>query len=288
MTEKETEWIRKPDPKDIRPSVVSFLDILGYKRIIEDGERSVRLFNAVADIVDDVHRKVSIFSPKEENPASIAYRVFSDNVTVSCGYNPVPRNQAECLENVTAISLVILFQAELQMRLLTEHSFLVTGGIVLGDYFRNDRFVFGKGLVDAYELQNKAKTPRTLVDERVVDAYVDSANKAGLAMDGNFLGRMFMKDDNDGRTYVHYLYAGESLENFLSGKRLGTDELVKRSHILLDKQRSGILKAIEENRGDIASNEGIAAKYEWAIGYHNDVVEMSGFGERIEPSAMYE
>lgn len=281
----QTVTERRPSTQDIRPSVVSFLDILGYKRIIEDRERYARLFDAVADIVDDVHRKVGIFSPDEKNPASIAYRVFSDNVTVSCGYNPVPRNRAECKENVTAISLVILIQAELQMRLLTEHSFLVTGGIALGDYFRNDRFVFGKGLVDAYDLQNKAKAPRTLVDERVVDVYVDSAKKAGLPVDANLLGRMFMKDE-DGRTYVHYLYAGEFLEGFLSGRRLGKDELIERGRALLDRHRSGIIRAIEENRGDIESNEGIAAKYGWVVGYHNDVVEMSGFGQPIDPSVL--
>ena len=277
----------RPGTQDIRPSIVSFLDILGYRRIMEDREGSVRLFNAVADIVDDVHGKVGIFSPEGENPASIAYRLFSDNVTVSCGYNPRLRNPAECWENATAIALVIHIQAELQMRLLTEHSLLVTGGIALGDYFRNDRFVFGKGLVEAYELQTEAKAPRTLVDERVVDVYVDSARKAGLPVDANILGRMFMKDD-DGRTYVHYLYAGEFLEGFLSGRSLGKDELLERGRALLDKHRSGILRAVEENRGDIGSNEGIAAKYQWAIKYHNDVVGMSGFGERIDPSVLYE
>lgn len=246
----DTEIGNKADPRDIRPNVVSFVDILGYKRIVEDGQRSTRLFNAIADTVDNAHKRVKTLPPILVNPASISYRAFSDNIVVSCGYNPEPKNKAECSWNAQAITLVLLIQAELQMKLLTEYSFLATGGVAFGDYFRNDRFVFGKGLVNAYELQKKAGVPRILVADDVITKYIEWARKAGYHVTEENLGHMFIEDE-DGKTYIHYLYAGESFDNMMSDQRFGSTEFTKDSRALLDKHGSSLIKAIEENLGDI-------------------------------------
>ena len=65
-----------------------------------------------------------------------------------------------------------MIQAVVQTDLLSKHGLLSRGGITLGDYYRDENIVFGSGLVDAYILENNAETPRMLVDEKVIDAYV--------------------------------------------------------------------------------------------------------------------
>lgn len=84
---ESNEEIKRPDPANIRPSVVSFLDILGFSNIVKDPERSLELFEAVSDATNDARAMVSTVT-KRQTPVSLSFRVFSDNIIVSCGYNP--------------------------------------------------------------------------------------------------------------------------------------------------------------------------------------------------------
>ncbi len=276
MTGKELEWIGRPDPKDIRPSVVSFLDVLGYKEIVKDKRRSLELFEAIADAINETEKKVAQIAPDQKSPASLACRFFSDNIVVSCGYNPAPKNRKEWYDNSVSISAVLMVQAAVQTRLLCRYGILSRGGTVLGDYYRGDKFVFGLGLSEAYELEESAKTPRIVAEDRVVDEYVESAMKAGLPLNENILGQLF-REDWDKKTYVHYLYAGGMIEGILSGRVPYRDDVE-----LLESHRWSILKAIRNNRDSISTSRSVAAKYVWAALYHNDVVVTSGFGRTID------
>lgn len=271
--------INRPNLDDIKPSVVSYLDILGYKDIIRDMEGAVQLFNAILDVVERTKEMVSRLTSNTQIPGSLSCKFFSDNAIISCGYNPEPKSQKECYDNTISISLVLMIQAVVQTDLLSKHGLLSRGGITLGDYYRDENIVFGSGLVDAYILENNAETPRMLVDEKVIDAYVRFAKGAKLPVDSVVLGRVFMKD-YDKKTYIHYLNAGSVLMAILSEGSNSNDCEI------LEEHRAGILRAIRANMKLIQSNRKIMRKYVWAIAYHNDVVELSGFGEKIDYSEL--
>ncbi len=223
---------------------------------------------------------------KRQTPFSLSFRVYSDNITVSCGYNPGAEDPERCWQNAVAISEVLMIQAAIQSDLLCKHGILSRGGTVLGDYYRNEEFVFGRALVDAYNLEEAADTPRMVVDEKVVETYAQSAVRAGLIPKGDdinrILGNLFMRD-SDLETYVHYLNASSILENILS-----QGKTPRNGPSLLDEHRRGLMKAIADNKKSILKDRKLRRKYAWAVRYHNDVVGMSGFGEPIDLSILYE
>ena len=279
---ESNEEINRPDPADIGPSVVSFLDILGFSNIIRDQERSLELFEAVSDAVEKTRAMIKNLTSERQTPFSLTFRVFSDNIIVSCGYNPGAEDPERCWQNTVAITSVLMVQAVLQTDLLCNHGILSRGGTVLGDYFRNDDFVFGRALVDAYNLEETADTPRMVVDEKVVETYSESATRAQLPISDAILGHLFMRD-SDLETYVHYLNASSILENILS-----QGKTPRNGPSLLDEHRRGLMKAIADNKKSILEDRKLRRKYAWAVRYHNDVVEMSKFGEPIDLSILYE
>lgn len=179
-----------------------------------------------------------------------------------------------------------MIQAAIQTKLLCKHGILSRGGTVLGDYFRNEDFVFGPSIVDAYNLEQLADTPRMVVDEKVIKTYMQSAVDAGLVSNekamSEMMGNLLMMD-SDSETYVHYLNAGSFLMTVLSGEKN-----VQDGASLLEAHRIGLMKAITDNKKDILKDRKLRRKYAWAIKYHNDVVDMSGFGNRISLSELYE
>lgn len=64
--------INRPNLDDIKPSVVSYLDILGYKDIIRDMEGAVQLFNAILDVVERTKEMVSRLTSNTQIPGSLS------------------------------------------------------------------------------------------------------------------------------------------------------------------------------------------------------------------------
>lgn len=159
--------------------IVSLLDILGYKESIQDDESASNLFNAVSDAVYTAKQDVERFIEKDRisngergwktTIQKLRCRAFSDNIVVSCELKTEPRNEFDNWANAVAIGTVLMIQAHIQTKLLIDHGYLSRGGTVIGNYYINPKFVFGKALVDAYELEQIAKYPRNLVDGKVVD-----------------------------------------------------------------------------------------------------------------------
>lgn len=278
-------YYRKPSIQDIEPCVVSTLDILGYKEMVKDRNKATLMLDAVADAMDDVNKKIRRMTPRG-NPARISYRTFSDNIIVSCGYNPYPQTDEELWRNTVPMATVMSIQAEIQTRLVIDHGVLSRGGVTLGGFYQDRKFVFGPALVDAYELEQKAGFPRILVSDILAKEF----RKSVQACDGpdredtiaRTLDTFFFVDPLN-KTYIHYLRAGTVIENFLArnpSKCLAAD--------LIEGHRKGLLRAIEENRLELHTGPGIWGKYAWAVGYHNEVVKITGVGERIDPSILYE
>ena len=94
-------------------SVVSFLDILGYKEIISDSERADELFVAVSSAINTTYKDIEGFIQKDRENRdargrdsiiqTLKYRAFSDNIVVSCELYSEPKDQFEYWENAVAM-----------------------------------------------------------------------------------------------------------------------------------------------------------------------------------------
>lgn len=114
----------------------------------------------------------------------IKTKIFSDNIIMA-----IPLDSSDDTNN---LNLLIAFVSVSQNYANVLYSWLVRGGIAVGNLFIDDIFVWGTGLLRAYELESQvAFYPRVVVDENVVTLFPDS-----------FVG--FCRD-TDGKYFTNFL-----------------------------------------------------------------------------------
>ena len=159
-----------------KKSIVAFLDILGFKRIIgqSDFENVFQIFQSI--ITGDkanlaLYRAVPLYENESEIPPdeAILYRyndaleaaqidIMSDSIVVS-----TPAINPEALAVVIDICSVIQ-----EMLLELENPILLRGAISVADFYSDGRLIFGKALVDAYLAQEQyAVYPRIIISNEV-------------------------------------------------------------------------------------------------------------------------
>jgi hypothetical protein len=130
----------------------AFVDILGFRQLIESLAKDPEAVGALRDVLRRVHSPASPSAREVVRAQSI-----SDAVALSA---------AVTAEGLYAMLRVLTF---LSIDLLCQ-GFLVRGAIVRGPLFHDDAMVFGKALVDAYHLESEiVRFPRIMVAREVRD-----------------------------------------------------------------------------------------------------------------------
>lgn len=174
-------------------SYVAFLDILGFKNIINNYafEEILMIFKKIKQAKDDV--KWAIYRACEEGDISLVnynnalsdskITIMSDSIIVS-----TPCMYKESLSATIDICWFIQY-------LLYEFKepILLRGAISKGTMYQNEEITFGKGMVDAYLMQeNFSIYPRIILKQELLDDFVDISlkwdkkSKLVLAEDGYF------------------------------------------------------------------------------------------------------
>lgn len=273
--------------------VVSFLDILGYSKIVskQDPEKTRELYTAVKEAVKNAEESCRTLREKalknygDEKSIianTLGFRVYSDNITVYCGLHPESDDGFCNVENAVAIGSVLMIQARVQTMLLSEHHLLSNGGTAIGPFSVDDNFLFGKALVDAYVLGNTAGTPRMLVTREVKETLLESARKAGYTFTEADHDTLFPRDF-DGELYVRYLVAKTRIEKLLS-----QDGAMPPSEPILRGHYGGVCAAIEANKEDIHKDRNIRRKYVWVADYNNREVGESRPDMLIDMRELYD
>ncbi len=232
-----------------RPSVVTFLDILGFREIVRD--RSASEVRAIIDVVRRFGTPDPDIDAAPEGFETTASVAFSDSIVRVRAYDTDYPSGALFHE---VISLVHL-QAE-----LIAHDVLVRGGVTVGNAYVQDDIAFGPAFNRAYELESKvANSPRIVLGPEVFQALRNDerlwAEHHDLA-DEVYYQRRMLKRGDDGLWYVDYLYAAyEEVDEPESYPEL------------LDSHRAMIVS----RAAAAAANPGVLQKYLWLAGYHNDV-----------------
>jgi len=126
--------------------IVAFVDILGFKSIINRLEEEPELFDIVRNILDSISKKVKEISSAEMT-------AFSDNIVISSNKN----KEYQVLIRARDFSLLLL-----------QNGFLCRGGVAIGPTYHKGNIVFGKGFVNAYQIEQKiAKYPRIVVSNEI-------------------------------------------------------------------------------------------------------------------------
>ena len=174
-------------------SYVAFLDILGFKNIINNYsfEEILMIFKKIKQAKDDV--KWAIYRACDEDDISLVnynkalsdskITIMSDSIIVS-----TPCMYKESLSATIDICWFILY-----LLYEFEEPILLRGAISKGTMYQNEEITFGKGMVDAYLMQeNFSIYPRIILKQELLDNFEDISlkwdekSKLILAEDGYY------------------------------------------------------------------------------------------------------
>ncbi|MBC8536283.1 hypothetical protein [Feifania hominis] len=235
---------------------VAFLDILGFRGLVNDPSRHVffaGFFAAINKFCDMDLRGIHL--------TDLAVTSISDSIVIS-----VPRRRSSCFHKLTSVVKVLTSMA-------LKEGILLRGAIAEGELYHRDNIVFGPALVEAYELQeNCAIYPRCIVRPEVL--------ASGLA---TYRGKWVQfeyedfRKDADGFYYVDYLPG--------TFKMCGARGDILRSHDSGDGL-CGIEDVRELIAGANPSGDRVRAKYEWLRSYYNDTVSELGEKQKCDFSKL--
>jgi hypothetical protein len=173
---------------DTESRIVVFMDILGFKKIIDEYESNVEsnvlkklhdtLIIAIDKSIEIIHRSGENSDIKD----FLEYRMFSDCICISLPYIDFGRDFHIQFQSIS----IIVKNYQL---IMMQEGFYVRGAISMGSYYSDRNMIFSGGLVNAYSLEQKAVNPIVVVDDKVLKrlerAYTE--NSGGLSMDNSLM-----------------------------------------------------------------------------------------------------
>lgn len=238
--------------------VVAFIDILGFKSHIEESEmdpdyyvKIKRALNYIASLKAD---NDSGYLAEKEIGKEVT--VFSDSIVISYPMS---------LEG--AVFYLLMDVIHVQIDLLA-HGILIRGGVTIGNLSHNDNIVFGKAMIEAYNLENEqAIFPRVLIAPDVLErGAVNGVNEYSEEL--KYLKGIVSTDKKDEKLFVEYLGQYQEVNS--------NDEYIT----LMKRSRNVIKRGIAN-----APNVQVKDKYIWLRDYYIDVV--SGFIEPYRSDLQY-
>lgn len=239
--------------KQYEKYVVAFLDILGFKKLINDKDFSdifvIQIDNKVIaesgakgilyrEKANDEHASIK-GNPKYDEKRmryndtleSAFIHIMSDSIVVAAKDN--------CPE---ALAVVIDICDLIQKQMLyNDEPVLLRGAIAVGDLYIKDNIVFGKGLVDAYLAQEKyAVYPRVIIANDIIKERIVSIDS-----------------DHDLPQDEDKYYRIDSIERFLNVEKANSWSEIEESN---EYRR---LKKLTEKMLDKYNEDRVRQKYIW-------------------------
>lgn len=225
----------KPKKVNYVPSVVSYLDILGFSELIQT--RTAGEISRILRILAEAMGPERLFKREQ-----IRFTKFSDTVIRTIPATP---------HNVVFELRHILYA---QLALIAE-GIPIRGVVTIGDVVQSWGIVYGPAVVRAYELERAAGTPpRVIVDPEILTLLKPIFEREKLDLELDYL---LTKDGST--SYLDYLRACE--------RELNVPE--QEYPIFLEIHREFIRKGLTK----YASNPRVISKYEWLRDYHDRAVE---------------
>ena len=228
-----------------KKAIVSYLDILGFRHLIKESEKSNKKVNEVLETLRTTKRKTDFtvgavdadtFQPFTQT------QNFSDLIV-----RTTPTNAQEDL--VPRLNMELMILAGIQCQ-LAKRGILLRGGVSCMDIYDQDGFIFGPALVRSYDLaENVAVFPRIVIDPDLTTS--DNAYQ------GNW------KRGEDGVFFIDYLTV--CYTNFGGFTPSGFDS---REEIIPAHKATVEKKLNELSRKD----ERVRQKAIWLALYHNSVI----------------
>lgn len=234
------------DQDKLEDYYLAYFDILGYKSYFENENDPYEFLTVIQSAIEDMKKGVNI--TYSLNNVDIGFRAYSDNFLFYI------KHQNNELEAIAALSYLISL---IQRRLLEKYSLLIRGGITRGNFYVESDFIFGKGLIDVYNLENhSAKYPRVILNKQ---KGMFSPITIQVLENSGYITR-----DSDDYYFIQYLTALGEDDNY-STIRANIKKLVNTN--------CRYRNTTDLNK--ISEKEKLITKYLWLVTRYNDFCKKS-------------
>lgn len=137
--------------------VLLYLDIQGYRDIIKhnDEDQLLQSFDEIVEYAKSTLGGLNcIYNVMQ-------MRMYSDNFLL---YSELTEN---AVYNHMIVDIVIRFGALIQAKLMIDLGLMSRGSVCIGKMYQNETYVYGSGLVEAYEMENKHVIPMIAVSSEI-------------------------------------------------------------------------------------------------------------------------
>jgi hypothetical protein len=267
-------------------SVVAFVDILGYKELIQKNsvEREMAVFNDLKKTIDSAligSVKLSKFTLKslgDDSQDNISDRLkvkqFSDNIYFSFDYED-DFDLSFAVFNISVISSVY-------QKFMLSKGYFVRGGIASGLNMINTNFIFSKALIEAVEIEKNTVFPRITLSQDLKKKIIYAKNDPFKTL----VSDLYVEDWS-GNSFLNPFNAND--RNIRAIEQLSQEDLSKLLAVV-ENQQSQINKLNKSlpnilNDGDFNTmirvyinknitkyrnkNQGIYEKYLWLRNFLN-------------------
>ncbi len=216
--------------------VVCFLDILGFKKYVEESVSDNSKLKTILNVINILNK----YKSDKENDTGIVHdsiivSQFSDSIVISF--------------LITEKDQLVLALYDLQEMIfeLLELDVLLRGGIAYGKLIHTNKILFGPALHEAYNLESKiAIYPRIIISKRLINEYLKQNNEEfSRNFESNHIENLLIKCD-DGYFFIDYF---SSIEQLLDNKQY------------YDRYLNNLINIITE--GLNSNSENIRIKYQW-------------------------
>jgi|TARA_R100000479_G_scaffold70100_3_gene33891 hypothetical protein len=234
--------------------IVLFLDILGFKNIIEktidkeeDIEKNISsLYSNLKYIKTFLIERLKSESMFNERNYSLKVTQFSDSVIISFIND----------DNTTLLNLIRSIQ-ELIIK-LTNEGILCRGAISYGKLIHDNRVIFGPALNDAYETETKAAIyPRVILDKSLIELgkkrQKELFETEGINTEDLIYG--YLSHDSDDKFYIDYF-----------PKDIWSYKYITKIEPYLSNLRQIIIYGLRNKKPDLKS------KYGWMKNKYNKML----------------
>jgi hypothetical protein len=230
---------------------IAYFDILGYENKVKQ-DNDLVLYRTIKCIIDISHDVIGKF---EKNGTKIKFKTFSDNFLY-------------CTEQ--EYSPLLHLVGILQTRLLNDLNVFIRGSLSHGNIIFDDNFVYGKGLIEAFKIEDEiAIFPRIVLDDSFIEAIAIEKEVDFNKVNTNI--QEIFCIDSDNNKFVDYLKIHSMF--VIEGHGIDSFKHVLNTHA----------KNISNNIAEAQKikNRRIEQKYQWCKNYHNEFCRRHNYQEFI-------
>lgn len=280
----------------ITKHIIIYFDILGYQERIKENQDS--FLQEINNIINATINNIELLNCYYKN---LKYKVFSDNFVISL---PLKNNLILDLENLSELSFIVGIMENL---FIEKFQIFIRGCIHIGDLFINNNYVFGSGLVDAYNYENqKAIYPRIIISKEVLDYFNYEKYISILTIDS--LKRLIKTDtivnsispdiktslnnlikNKNAKSLITKIFSENEIEflicNVLSKLKekiqnfkdycltTSGDDLYFINYLSWSKDKIKIIYEIANENRKVSSEQNIKGKYDWFVNYAEQIIK---------------